>query len=58
MKKRDNQNNQSTNKLEAMLFSLPKNCGCNTCRDTKSYIKEELGDSKYKTFCREVGIVL
>jgi len=58
MRKINNKTNLPTNKMETMLFSLPKNCDCSTCKNIKKHIKNEIGDLKYKSICQEVGIIL
>jgi len=54
--KNNNFNNQAQPNAERMLFVLPKSCNCNTCVETKKYVKNEIGESNYLAICKQVGL--
>ena len=56
--KNNNFNNELKSNAERMLFLLPKSCNCHTCVETKSYIKNELGETKFFSIAKKVGITV
>ncbi|MGB5867270.1 MAG: hypothetical protein WBG69_05270 [Arcobacteraceae bacterium] len=53
---KNNHKNTSTT-AENLLLVLPKNCGCSACTSTKEYAKNELGEHKYKSILKTLGIL-
>lgn len=45
----------SVKEVENMLRTLPKNCSCHICESSINMIKKELGATKYKKICKEIG---
>lgn len=41
---------------EAMLFSLPKNCGCHICTKTMELIKNNIEKKRLKLLCKKLDI--
>ena len=56
--KKNNLNEEPKSSVERMLFLLPKSCNCHTCVETKSYIKNELGETKFFSIAKKVGITV
>jgi len=56
--KNNNFNNEPKSNAERMLFLLPKSCNCHTCVETKSYIKNEIGEAKFINIAKQVGIAI
>ena len=56
--KNNNFKNELKSDAERMLFLLPKSCNCHTCVETKSYIKNELGETKFFSIAKKVGITV
>ena len=54
--KNNNFNNESKSNAERMLFVLPKSCNCNTCTETKNYVRNEKGESNFIAICKQVGL--
>jgi len=54
--KKNNFNYEAKSNAERMLFVLPKSCNCNTCKETKNYVKNEIGESNYVVICKQVGL--
>jgi len=54
--KKNNSFNDSRSSIEKMLFLLPKSCNCHTCIETKSYIRNEMGETRFVTAAKEAGI--
>jgi len=54
--KENNFNNEPKSNAERMLFVLPKSCSCNTCTETKNYVKNEIGESSYRSLCKQAGL--
>ncbi len=54
--KKNNLNNEAKINAERMLFVLPKSCDCNTCKETKNYVKNEIGESEFLAICKQVGL--
>lgn len=56
MSKKNNKIGVPLNNAEKMLSLLPKRCNCNTCEETKSFARAELGERRYISFCKETGL--
>ena len=54
--KKNNLSNNSQSSIEKMLFLLPKSCSCHTCVETKSYIRNEMGETRFVTAAKQAGI--
>jgi hypothetical protein len=43
------------NNNEKLLFSVPTDCNCSACQDTRKYLKEEIGEKRYEQICKELA---
>lgn len=55
--KKNNFKNEAKSNAERMLFALPKSCNCHTCKETKNYVKSEIGESDFLTICKQAGLL-
>jgi len=56
--KKNNLSNNSQSGAEKLMLLLPKSCDCDTCVETKSYIKSEIGEKKFETLAKQKGIAI
>ena len=54
----NNNLNNVKSSMKEILFLLPKSCMCTACKDTKTLIRKELGESIFLKLSREAGLVL
>ena len=43
------------NNVESLLAISPKDCSCGACNTLHESAKKELGKSRYKTVCTQLG---
>lgn len=45
-----------SNSTEVILSHMPKQCGCSACQGTKDAAKKELGEARFRSVCKALGL--